>query len=66
MFLLHFSDALRLGSGEDLFNFLADCVEDFVKAEGMENKEMPLGNLPRFSPGENIVFDAYWKDDPQQ
>lgn len=41
--MFHSSDALRLGSGEDLFNFLADCVQDFVKAEGMENEEMSLG-----------------------
>ncbi|CAH2238666.1 hexokinase HKDC1-like [Pararge aegeria] len=39
----HISDALRLGPGEELFNFLADCVQDFVRAEGMEDEEMSLG-----------------------
>ncbi|XP_034836713.1 hexokinase type 2-like [Maniola hyperantus] len=39
----HISDALRVGSGEELFDFLADCVQDFVRAEGMENEQMSLG-----------------------
>ncbi|XP_046973901.1 hexokinase-1-like [Vanessa cardui] len=39
----HISDALRLGPGEDLFNFLADCVQDFLRTEGMENDELSLG-----------------------
>ncbi|XP_068624664.1 hexokinase-4-like isoform X2 [Battus philenor] len=39
----HISDALRLGSGEDLFNFLADCVQDFLRCEGMEDQELSLG-----------------------
>ncbi|KAG6446676.1 hypothetical protein O3G_MSEX004559 [Manduca sexta] len=39
----HISDALRLGPGDDLFNFLADCVQDFICAEGMENDTFSLG-----------------------
>ncbi|XP_049881505.1 hexokinase HKDC1-like [Pectinophora gossypiella] len=39
----HINDALRLGPGEDLFNFLADCVLDFVRSDGMENEELSLG-----------------------
>ncbi|XP_045456429.1 hexokinase HKDC1-like [Melitaea cinxia] len=39
----HISDALRVGPGEDLFNFLADCVLDFLQSEGMENDELSLG-----------------------
>ncbi|XP_050356905.1 hexokinase-1-like isoform X2 [Nymphalis io] len=39
----HISDTLRLGPGEDLFNFLADCVQDFLRTEGMENDELSLG-----------------------
>ncbi|XP_026317100.1 hexokinase-2-like [Hyposmocoma kahamanoa] len=39
----HINDALRLGPGIDLFNFLADCVLDFVRAEGMEQEELSLG-----------------------
>jgi hypothetical protein len=43
--LIAFSDELRLGPGEDLFNFLADCVLDFVRSEGMEKEELSLGTL---------------------
>ncbi|CAK1595636.1 unnamed protein product [Parnassius mnemosyne] len=39
----HISDSLRLGPGEDLFNFLADCVQDFLHCEGMEDHELSLG-----------------------
>lgn len=39
----HISDELRLGSGEKLFGFLADCVADFVRSKGLEDKELPLG-----------------------
>ncbi|KAL0809908.1 hypothetical protein ABMA28_010767 [Loxostege sticticalis] len=39
----HISDALRVGPGQDLFNFLADCVLDFVRSEGMENEKLSLG-----------------------
>ncbi|XP_013196366.1 hexokinase-2 [Amyelois transitella] len=39
----HINNALRLGPGEDLFNFLADCVLDFVRSEGIEHEDLPLG-----------------------
>ncbi|KAJ0171224.1 hypothetical protein K1T71_013423 [Dendrolimus kikuchii] len=39
----HIHEALRLGTGEDLFNFLADCVQDFVISLGMENAAFSLG-----------------------
>ncbi|XP_013168641.1 PREDICTED: hexokinase-2-like [Papilio xuthus] len=39
----HISDALRSGPGEDLFGFLADCVQDFLRGEGMEEQELSLG-----------------------
>lgn len=39
-----YSDDLRLGPGVDLFNFLADCVLDFLRSEGMEKDELSLGN----------------------
>lgn len=43
------SDALRTGPGEDLFGFLADCVQDFLRGEGMEQQELSLGKrrMPR-------------------
>ncbi|KAJ2939990.1 hypothetical protein O0L34_g6699 [Tuta absoluta] len=39
----HISDALRLAPGEELFNFLADCVLDFVKGMSMEDEELSMG-----------------------
>ncbi|XP_038219230.1 hexokinase-1-like [Zerene cesonia] len=39
----HISDALRLGTGEELFNFLADCVLDFLRSEDMVDRELSLG-----------------------
>ncbi|XP_032524858.2 hexokinase-2-like [Danaus plexippus] len=39
----HISDVLRLGPGEDLFNFLADSVLDFLTSENMENDVLSLG-----------------------
>ncbi|XP_045518979.1 hexokinase-2-like isoform X1 [Pieris brassicae] len=39
----HISDELRVGPGVDLFNFLADCVQDFLRSEGMEKDELSLG-----------------------
>lgn len=39
----HINQALRLGPGEDLFNFLADCVQDFVRSEGMDKESLSLG-----------------------
>ncbi|CAG9109481.1 unnamed protein product [Plutella xylostella] len=59
----HISDELRLGPGVDLFNFLADCVQDFVITEGLEKEEMPLGftfsfpmKLHNISSGELITW----------
>ncbi|XP_072946015.1 hexokinase type 2-like [Epargyreus clarus] len=39
----HISDELRLGPGEELFEFLADCVQDFLRAEGLEHEDLSLG-----------------------
>ncbi|CAH2061192.1 unnamed protein product, partial [Iphiclides podalirius] len=39
----HVSDSLRLGPGEDLFNFLADCVQDFLQCENLEHQHLSLG-----------------------
>lgn len=33
----------RLGNGKDLFDFLAQCILDFVKKFGLSNQEIPLG-----------------------
>ncbi|CAH0599235.1 unnamed protein product [Chrysodeixis includens] len=39
----HINNALRLGTGDELFNFLADCVQDFVHQLGMQDQEFSLG-----------------------
>lgn len=39
----HISEALRLGSGVELFQYLAECVHNFLKSEDMEHEEIPLG-----------------------
>ncbi|CAB3258720.1 unnamed protein product [Arctia plantaginis] len=39
----HINNELRVGTGVALFNFLADCVQDFVMKLGMENEEFSLG-----------------------
>lgn len=39
----HINDALRLGPGEDLFNFLADCVQDFLVSQSIEKETFSLG-----------------------
>lgn len=44
----HSSNALRLGTGEELFNFLADCVQDFVHELGMEDQEFSLGKYYQY------------------
>ncbi|XP_066598065.1 hexokinase type 2-like isoform X1 [Prorops nasuta] len=34
---------LRIGSGYPLFDYLAECVSDFVINEGLQDTELPLG-----------------------
>nr|ATA67116.1 hexokinase 1 [Antheraea pernyi] len=41
--LYEISEKLRLGPGEELFDFLAECVQDFVCSEGIENGKFSLG-----------------------
>lgn len=36
---------LRVGSAIPLFDYLAECVSDFVIAQGLQNIELPLGKL---------------------
>ncbi|XP_037560717.1 hexokinase-2 [Dermacentor silvarum] len=35
--------AARTGPGEQLFDFLADCLRDFVEANGLAGQRLPLG-----------------------
>lgn len=39
----HISDELRVGSGEDLFDYLAECLYDFVHKHGVANKKLLMG-----------------------
>lgn len=40
----HIDAHLRTGSGIPLFEYLAECVSDFVISEGLQDVELPLGN----------------------
>lgn len=42
----HVAEYLRLGHGDQLFDFLADCILDFVQLENLEQETLPLGNNP--------------------
>jgi len=39
----HVADHLRLGNGQALFDFLADCIIDFLRQQGLEDESLPLG-----------------------
>ncbi|XP_077506296.1 hexokinase-1-like isoform X2 [Amblyomma americanum] len=36
-------EVVRKGPGEGLFDFLADCLRDFVEASGLSGRRLPLG-----------------------
>lgn len=40
----HIVEELRLGCGERLFDYLAECVSDFVKLHKLTGERLPLGN----------------------
>lgn len=39
----HISEELRLGCGERLFDYLAECVSDFVRSQNLTGAKLPLG-----------------------
>lgn len=39
----HIEDDMRIGSGVQLFDYLAECLTDFVVEQGLENVPLPLG-----------------------
>ncbi|XP_076054238.1 hexokinase type 2-like [Oratosquilla oratoria] len=39
----HVEEPIRLGPGEVLFDFLADCIADFTKRRNLDTKQLPLG-----------------------
>ena len=45
----HISDELKIGAGEELFDYLADCLCDFDKKNSVADKKLPMGNYISFS-----------------
>jgi hexokinase len=41
----HIGEELRLGCGEQLFDFLAECVSDFVRSQNLNGTVLPLGKV---------------------
>ncbi|KAL0281025.1 UNVERIFIED_CONTAM: hypothetical protein PYX00_002146 [Menopon gallinae] len=39
----HIGDGLRLGPGRDLFDYLAECVSDFLARKQLKGQSIPLG-----------------------
>jgi len=39
----HIADDLRTGSGQQLFDYLAECLVDFVAEHNLEDVPLPLG-----------------------
>lgn len=39
----HIPDSLRIGCGDKLFDYLAECVDDFVKEKNLLDLQLPLG-----------------------
>lgn len=50
----HIGSDLRVGSGIRLFDYIAECVSDFVIAQGLQDVELPLGKLESMY----ITFEA--------
>lgn len=43
--MYHIGSHLRMGSGIPLYDYLAECVSNFVISEGLQDVELPLGKL---------------------
>ena len=39
----HIGEELRLGCGERLFDFLAECVSEFVRSHNLNGTTLPMG-----------------------
>jgi hexokinase len=39
----HIGEEMRLGCGERLFDFLAECISDFVESQNLNGARLPLG-----------------------
>jgi hexokinase len=42
----HAPEVVRIGTGEQLFDFLAGCVEEFIRKENIDASQvLPMGKL---------------------
>ncbi|GIY23592.1 hexokinase type 2 [Caerostris extrusa] len=56
-------DTLRLGEGELLFEFLAECMHNFLEEKGLLGKKLPLGfcfSFPMIQTGVNEGILVTW------
>lgn len=56
-------EPIRLGPGEKLFDFLADCIHDFMETNNLMGKPMPLGfcfSFPMVQKALNVGILVTW------
>lgn len=56
-------EPIRLGPGEKLFDFLADCIHDFMETNNLMGKRMPLGfcfSFPMVQKALNVGILVTW------
>ena len=59
----HIPDHLRVGTGEDLFDYLADCLHQFLEEHQRLNDPLPIGftfSFPMYQKGINSGILAAW------
>lgn len=59
----HIREELRLGCGERLFDFLAECVSDFVRSQNLSGTRLPLGftfSFPMIQKGLDVGILVTW------
>ncbi|GFG37586.1 hypothetical protein Cfor_12673, partial [Coptotermes formosanus] len=59
----HIGEELRLGCGERLFDFLAECVSDFVQSQNLNGTRLPLGftfSFPMIQKGLDVGILVTW------
>ncbi|XP_033226720.1 hexokinase-2-like [Belonocnema kinseyi] len=59
----HIDSEFRMGSGIPLFDYLAECVSDFVINEGLQDVELPLGftfSFPMIQHSLDVGILATW------
>ncbi|CAG0878833.1 unnamed protein product [Darwinula stevensoni] len=56
-------EEVRLGPGEDLFDFLADCIKDFLEEKHHVGEKLTLGfcfSFPMYQQALNVGILAHW------